>query len=128
MATTVAAVAVVVIPMVALVMLLRLANALQEARDDATAAQAAVTDAIHRELGAVVAPTITPRRGGWRLQIAVPFRRPRTIASVVSLAHQVLSGVDIRGRRRSYEIVLTPQRETPRALTPVRVRSTHRVA
>jgi hypothetical protein len=81
-----------VVPTLALVALLGLVDRAQRARSEVIARQVAVTDAIHRELGAIVAPTVTRRRrGAWQVLIAVPFERPAAVASVVAIAHRALA-------------------------------------
>ena len=70
------------------------------------AQQIAVTDAIHRELGAVVAPSMAKRPWGQpRLVIPAPLERPHVVAAVLTIAHRVLRGWDGgvgRARSRSW--------------------------
>jgi hypothetical protein len=88
--------------------------------NEAHARQIAMTDAIHRDVGALVAPTVEPRLGGpWRVNIPVPFERPEVVASVLGIAHASSRAFDgTRGdhgeirRARPMEIVLTAQEET----------------
>ena len=84
------------------------------------ARQIAITDAIHRRVGAIVAPTVESRPWGpWRLNIPVPFERPEVVASVLGIAHATTQEFDrdfgstytMGGRPREMEIVLTPQEE-----------------
>jgi hypothetical protein len=104
-----------VAPVLVLVGLFWSLEVLQDARARATAAQVAVTEAIHHALGTVVAPTVRRRLRGWQLHVAVPFGRPQTVAAVLAIAHEVLSAPHL-GRPRALEIVLTPQTEvSPRA-------------
>ena len=78
-----AAILVVLIPPVAIAMLLRLAERSQRKRDERTARQIELTDAIHRELGAIVAPTVEKRRGGGLIvRMTVPFDRPQLAATL----------------------------------------------
>jgi hypothetical protein len=82
---------------------------IQHARDEAGARQIALTDAIHRELGAVVAPSVVTRPwGAWQVLIPVPFTRPELVASVLSIAHDTVRRLDPRAADR-VQIVLTPQ-------------------
>ena len=75
-------------------------------REAARARQVTLTDAIHRELGAVAAPVVDPRgRRGWRVAMAVPIDRPVTVAALVRITARVLDAAAI-------EIVLTPQEAT----------------
>ena len=95
---------VVALPMMGLAPLLWMAGRRERAR------QVALTDAIHRELGAVVAPVVTRRLGrGWRVGIAVPFESPAIVARVVAIAHATM----FRDGATKFEIVLTAQ--TPHA-------------
>lgn len=103
--STLIAVLVALVPFVIVIGLLAFSTRLERARAARMARQVAVTDAIHRELGAVVAPVLEGR--AWqpqRLRIAVPFDRPALVARVLALAQEVLAGP---GRR--LEIVLVPQ-------------------
>jgi hypothetical protein len=84
---------------------------------EAQARQIAITDAIHRDVGALVAPTVEPSSWGpWRVRIPVPFERPDLVASVLGIAHATTRRFD-RDRRgtgarpRTMEIVLTQQEE-----------------
>ncbi|MBI2014547.1 MAG: hypothetical protein HYS77_03270, partial [Candidatus Rokubacteria bacterium] len=61
-------------------------------RRETIARQIAVTDAIHGELGAVVAPVVTRRLGGaWEVRIPVPFDRPALVERVLAIAHRTLA-------------------------------------
>lgn len=70
--TALAVVVVLAIPVMALVTLLRLANAVQARREQVVAQQIALTDAIHGVLGPVVAPVVRRGRRGWIAVLAVP--------------------------------------------------------
>jgi hypothetical protein len=76
-------------------------------RDHREAAQVArqirLTDALAEEVGAIVAPVVRKRWGGWRVEIPAPLGRPAAVGRIVSVVSQTLRGA---GR---YEIVLTPQ-------------------
>jgi hypothetical protein len=94
-----------VLPFVAL----HLATRVQRARLDAVRRQIVVTDAIHAELGAVVAPTVRRRLGGrWQLLIPVPFDRPETIKRVIEVAYAAF-GAPERADSGRFELVLSPQ-------------------
>jgi hypothetical protein len=74
-------------------------------REEITARQIRLTDAITEELGAVVAPVVArPLGGPWRAEIQVPVGRPAIVSRVVAIAHDTLTqaGAD------RYELVLTP--------------------
>ena len=95
-----------VLPLMLVLVLLAAVTRREHRRAEAAARQIAVTDAIHRQLGAVVAPTVEPRSWGpWRLTIPVPFEQPELIASVLGITHRTVAP------HRPMEIVLTPQEE-----------------
>ena len=100
-----------VLPLVMVVALLLLAERLQRARQTRVAWQIAVTDAIHRELGAVVAPSVSMRPWGPpRLVIPAPLGHPGLVAAVLAIAHRVLRSWDGVDARR-VQIVVIPQNE-----------------
>lgn len=91
------------LPLAAVVALLGAVGRIERARETRIARQVAVTDAIHRELGAVVAPVVRRRFGGrFRVEIAVPFQSPATVGRVASIAHAALRGDAV-------DVVLTAQ-------------------
>jgi hypothetical protein len=91
MLTTLAAVAVGLAPFVVVVALFALSARWQRLRQEEAARQVAVTDAIHRELGAVAAPVVTKRAWGpWRLLIPVSFDRPTLVGRILTVAHRAL--------------------------------------
>ena len=107
MSTMFAAILVALIPPVAIVMLLRLAERKQRKRDDRIARQIELTDAIHRELGAIVAPTVEKRRGGGLVvRMTVPFDRPDLVATLTTVTDQVFSR---HGEAHAVEIAFTPR-------------------
>jgi hypothetical protein len=104
---------VVAMPLTLLAGLLVAAGAIQRRREARIARQVAVTDAIHRELGAVVAPVV--RRGwtrGWRAEIAVPFESPALVGRVGAIAHAAMARF---GSARPVELVLREQEPAPGA-------------
>lgn len=91
MLTSLIAVAVGLAPFVAVAVLLALSARWQRRRQEEAARQVAVTEAIHRELGAVAAPVVVRRAWGpWRVLIPVPFDRPALVARILSVAHRAL--------------------------------------
>lgn len=107
-------IAAIVVPPAVVVALLMLVTSVQRTREEAAARQVAVTDAIHRELGAVVAPVV--RRRGWRaweLRVAVPMERPNIVATVLAVAHRTLARFDPRSASRVH-FVLVPREQTYR--------------
>ena len=74
-------------PLAVVMGLLHLAGHTERRREEGRARQVMLTDAIHSKLGAVVAPVVSRRRGGWDVSIAVPFGRPALVAEVLSIVH-----------------------------------------
>src|SRR5262245_25101462 len=77
------------------------------------ARQTRLSDALVEEVGAIVAPIVRRRRGGWRVRIAVPLGRPAVVTRIVEVLDQTLGRL---GDDR-YEIVLTPQEPALRTAT-----------
>jgi hypothetical protein len=102
---------VMLVPVVFIVPVLWLANRLERFRHEVRARQVAVTDAIHRRLGAIVSPTVRKRPWGpWEVLIPVPFTRPAVLGEVLAIARAALAPVDgVRAER--FQIVLVPQEE-----------------
>lgn len=96
-------------PFAAVVALLVLADRAQRARRRILERQVRLTDAIHRELGAVAAPVVTRRPlGVWRVALAVPAAQPVLVARLVAIAARELAsearrpaGVEIVLRARA---------------------------
>lgn len=100
---------VVVIPPALVVTLLLFSNHVQRAGAEAVARQVAVTDAIHRELGAVVAPVMRRRGwGAWELRMAVPVERPNLVGPVLVVVHRALARSESPAPER-VRIVLVPR-------------------
>jgi hypothetical protein len=99
--------AVMLLPATTLTLTLLAVDRRQRAHAAQIAQQIAVTDAIHRELGAVVTPFVTRRPGGrWRVAVAVPFDSPAIVERVVAIAHAAMARSE---RARGVEIVLSAQ-------------------
>lgn len=82
-------------------------------RAAAIARQVALTDAIHRELGAAAAPEV--RRGvtgGWTVTVALPLHRERLVGAVTRITHDVFRRLDGRDPRR-LRLVLLPRESRP---------------
>jgi hypothetical protein len=99
---------VVIIPPALVVMLLLYSNHVQQAGAHAVARQVAVTDAIHRELGAVVAPVMRRGWGAWELRMAVPLERPNLVGPVLAVAHRALAR-SASAKSERVRIVLVPR-------------------
>ena len=99
-------------PFLVVIALLRLADFVSARREAIHARQIALTDAIHRELGAVAAPVVSRRPGGgWLVSMAVPLDRPGTTAAIVRITERMFApdgrGVD------ALRILLTPAAARP---------------
>jgi hypothetical protein len=92
MTSLLTAVLVAVAPFAGVSLLLWLAGRRQRERETVVARQIGLTDAIHRELGALAAPTVTRRGGAWRVTMAVPLERPHTVAALVRLTARAAAG------------------------------------
>jgi hypothetical protein len=106
------AIATAIVPFVAVGSLLWVSRRVAQRRAAGIARQIALTDALHREIGAAAAPLVRHSRlGGWTVSVAVPLEREDTVGAVVRIAHQVFSRLD-RVDAPRVRIVLTP-REPP---------------
>jgi hypothetical protein len=92
------------IPILGLITLLRLTTVLERRREQVIARQIALTDAIHRVLGPVVAPIVRRRRGGWTGVLPVAAGEP-DVGLMVSIAQAELGP--------TAEIVLVGQEPLP---------------
>ena len=104
-------------PCLTLLALLGLTARVERRRAAVIASQIELTDAIHREVGALVAPWVMRRPGGaWRVRIAVPFERPAVVEACVAVVRRTFT--------ERFDLVLTPQenavRRGPRPLREVR--------
>src|SRR5262245_9411628 len=77
------------VPVATLVGVLALVDLAQRRRADVIARQIAVTDAIHAEFGAIVAPTVRRAGRGWRVTLPMDARHPG-IPRVMELARCTL--------------------------------------
>jgi hypothetical protein len=110
------ALVVLAIPCLALTALLLFIERREDRRQLTRDRQIALVDAIHSELGAAAAPTVTRGRGGWRLSMVVPLERPAVVADLLRLTEAHFAPEKTTER---LEIVLHPdsfQRWSPAAL------------
>jgi hypothetical protein len=111
--TTLAGLACALLPFVAVIALLRVTAAVARRRDERVARQIALTDAIHRDLGAVAAPVVMRRfGGGWLVRMTAPLDRPGTTAALVQIAERQFAADAGTSRLR---IVLAPAEPGPPA-------------
>ena len=92
-----------VAPFVLVVGLLLVADGRRRRKLEVVYRQIALTDAIHRELGAVVAPVLERDRRSWRVRLAVPFECPGLVERVLKVVHASFP-------QDGYAVVLTPRR------------------
>jgi hypothetical protein len=98
-------------PFLVVIALLRLADFMSARREASLARQIALTNAIHRELGAVAAPVVSRRSGGgWLVSMAVPLDRPGTTAAIVRITERMFARDGDVGPLR---ILLTPAAMRP---------------
>src|SRR5258708_22006520 len=79
------------IPFLAIWGLLRLARAVEQRRDDRVARQIALTDAIHRELGAAAAPNVRRTWSGEGVvSMRLPLPRRGALGPITPITHHPL--------------------------------------
>ncbi len=99
-------------PFLVVIALLRLADFVSARREASLARQIALTNAIHRELGAVAAPVVSRRPGGgWLVSMAVPLDRPGTTAAIVRITERMFAPDG--GGADPLRILLTPAATRP---------------
>jgi hypothetical protein len=97
-------------PLLAIIGLLAIADWRHRRRMGVIASQVAVTDAIHREFGAVVAPVVSKWPGGpWTIRMVLPAERWAMAGPLAAIARDVVAGGN--GRQDRIRVVLTgPER------------------
>jgi hypothetical protein len=92
MLTAAAVLVVLLTPVIALVGLLMAVEARQRAQARVIARQIMLTDAVHAELGAVVAPVVKKRAfAPWRVIFAIPAGHTRDTGRLISIANRVFA-------------------------------------
>jgi hypothetical protein len=100
------------LPLLILGGLLMLAEWTDRRRQRVILRQVTLTDAVHREFGAIVAPVVEKRPGGpWRAVMALPPSRLPAAARLAAIALEVLGTDDLR--RQPVEVVFRPWEEDP---------------
>lgn len=100
------ALVVLAIPCLALGALLKFVERREDRRQLTRDRQIALVDAIHFELGAAAAPTVTRHRGGiWRVSMTVPLERPALVAAILRVTAAQFAAEKMAER---LEIVLAP--------------------
>lgn len=101
------------IPFLAVWGLLVLSRRVAAAREARVARQIALTDAIHRELGAVAAPVVQRGwRGGWIVSVRLPLQREGLVGAVGRITLDLFRRLD-RLETPRVHLVLIPQEPRP---------------
>ena len=101
------------LPFLALWALLDLSRRLQRRREERVARQIVLTEAIHRELGAVAAPDVTRSLSGeWTVSMRLPLEREATVGVITRLTQDVFRRLDRQDPPR-VRLVLIPQLARP---------------
>ncbi|HEY7434993.1 MAG TPA: hypothetical protein VIE41_07625 [Methylomirabilota bacterium] len=101
------------VPFAVVLGLLRLSRMIHEKREAGVARQIALTDAIHRELGAVVAPVVKRSwTRGWIVSVRVPLHRAGTVSTITRITHDLFSRLDREDPPRLH-LVLIPREVRP---------------
>lgn len=101
------------LPFLAVWALLDLSRRVQRRREERVARQIALTEAIHRELGAVAAPEVTRSLSGeWTVSMRLPLEREATVGVITRLTQDVFRRLDRQDPPR-LRLVLIPQVARP---------------
>ena len=101
------------LPFLAVWALLHLSGRIQRRREERVARQIALTDAIHRELGAVAAPEVTRSLSGtWTVSMRLPLHREGTVGVITRLTQDLFRRLD-RQDPPQLRLVLIPQTVRP---------------
>ena len=115
MLSAVAVLVVLLTPAVVLVALLLGIERRARARADVVARQIMLTDAIHAERGAIVAPVVEKRAfRPWRVVFALPAERVREMTRLIAITDRVLGARFATSD--DVQIVFTRSASAPRAL------------
>ena len=101
------------LPFLAVWALLELSRRIQRRREERVARQIALTDAIHRELGAAAAPEVTRSLGGtWIVSMRLPLHREVTVGIITRLTQDVFRRLDREDPLR-LRLILIPEAIRP---------------
>lgn len=107
------AIMIALMPFLAVWVLLALRGRVQRRFEERVARQIALTDAIHRELGAVVAPDVTRSfTGEWTVSVRLPFHREDMVGAITRLTQDLFRRLDRQDPPR-LRLVLIPQVARP---------------
>lgn len=98
------------VPFLAVWGLLALARSIEVRRERRVARQIALTDAIHRELGAAAAPDVRRRiTGEWIVSVRLPLQREATVGAITRLAHELFRRLDRQDPPRLRVVLMPPE-------------------
>ncbi|MFI5329055.1 MAG: hypothetical protein ACHQ7H_22680 [Candidatus Rokuibacteriota bacterium] len=101
------------LPFLAVWALLDLSRRVQRRREARVARQIALTDAIHRELGAAAAPEVTRSlTGEWTVSMRLPLHREGMVGVITRLTQDVFRRLDRQDPPR-LRLILIPQAVRP---------------
>lgn len=108
------AIMIALVPFLAVWGLLLLSSRVTNARSARVARQIQLTDAIHRELGAVAAPEVQRSwTGGWTVSVRLPLQREGLVGAISRITHDLFRRLD-RQETPRVRLVLIPQEIRPR--------------
>jgi hypothetical protein len=107
------AMAMMAVPFALVMGLLWLARVIREKREAGVVRQIALTDAIHRELGAAAAPVVTRSwTRGWIVSVRVPLHREDMVGAITRITRDLFSRLDGQDPPR-LRLVLIPRELRP---------------
>ena len=116
------------IPFLAVWGLLRIAGVVERRRQGCVSRQIALTDAIHRELGAAAAPQVRRTwRGEWVVSMRLALSRESTVGTIARITGDLFRRLDGREATR-LRVVLLPVDERVRRVLADSPRSAGRLS
>ena len=114
-AETTLAVLVALVPVAGLWAGLEWANRAVLRREATIDRQIALTDAMHRELGAVVAPNVTgDARRGWTISVRMPLAGDVPVDAIARITHDLFRRLDDQESPRVRLVLIEPAAARPR--------------
>ncbi len=108
------AIMIALIPLLAVWTMLRVAGAMERRRERCVSRQIALTEAIHRELGAAAAPSVRRTWSGeWVVSVPVALARESTVGTVARITGELFGRLDRQVPPR-VRVVLLPVDEPSR--------------
>src|SRR4029453_11658919 len=107
------AIMIALVPFLAVWALLAFSSRVEFARNVRVARQIALTEAIHRELGAVAAPEVQRGwTGRWTVSVPLPLQREGLVGAISRITHDLFRRLD-RQETPGGGLALTPQGVPP---------------